>query len=286
MKAKSLLLASVVGAVAVGGVLTGATVAAWRDSAPVDAGVLRTGDLSLSTSLSTTTVAPLEPGEKAYATLTLDARGEGKNLRTVTTIDSVDGFTANGPLTVRFRPKEAGSGQCSELAAADGWEPWNGTPLQLTDPIFPTLTKACVEIAAKPATGVPLGTATFPLSITASLRQVVDGSPAGWSASAPLQPLTVTVKRDLTAPVVRCWGGPVSVHLAWEAVPGASEYRVYRLRRDKAEPVGEATTETQATIFPTGLSPTYVVRAYATGTDSAESNQVKATWYVLFWGCG
>ncbi|MFZ5849582.1 MAG: hypothetical protein ACOYX5_19620 [Actinomycetota bacterium] len=284
------------GAVAVGGALTGATVAAWRDSAPVDAGVLRTGDLSLSTSLSTTTVAPLEPGQKAYATLTLDARGEGKNLRTVTTIDSVDGFTANGPLTVRFRPKEAGSGQCSELAAADGWEPWNGTPLQLTDPIFPTLTKACVEIAAKPATGVPLGTATFPLSITASLRQVVDGSPIGWSSTSSAPTLGVTTNRKLPAPAdLTCtidYKGIFRVlRITWDPVAEATEYRVFRTTSSDTEELRDGIVDERADfLFLKDLDlvaqATYFVRAYAPGHQSQPSESVETVGDFWTWGCG
>lgn len=296
MKAKSLLLASVVGAVAVGGALTGATVASWRDSAPINAGVLRTGDLSLSTTLSTTTLGPLEPDQKAYATLTLDASGEGKNLRTVTTIDSIGGFTPDGPLTLRFRPMAAND-QCSEAASApSSWKTWHGTPLTLTDPAFPTLTKACVEVAAKPGTGLPLGTATFPFAITASLRQIVDGSPIGWSSTSSAPTLGVTTNRKLPAPAdLTCTidykGIFRFLRITWDPVAEATEYRVFRTTSSGTEELRDGIVDERADfLFLKDLDlvaqATYFVRAYAPGHQSQPSESVETVGDFWTWGCG
>jgi predicted ribosomally synthesized peptide with SipW-like signal peptide len=146
MKPTGLLLSvSVIGAVAVGGAVTGTTLALWSDQAAVAGGTVASGTIGLTVNGSTSVdlgsrFANMQPGEARTEDLTFRNSGSGANLRLQVVLASVSQAPAPGsapvPLTLEYRT--TGTADC---ASGGGYAPLPtesgaGIP-SLTGPLAP-----------------------------------------------------------------------------------------------------------------------------------------------------
>lgn len=193
MKAKSLLLVSVIGAAAVGGALTGTTVASWRDSSAMNAGVLRTGDLGLSANAAGGSALRLTPGQSTAVPLTLTTTGAGKNLRATASLVGVQGGEHVG---LRFRRQTSDTDRCTTDGGATPFTTWAGSPIRLTDPAPPGTVRLCLVLTAS--------TEAMPAEMESTLRldfvaqQSREGRTVGWSAATSASLPVSVVPADAT----------------------------------------------------------------------------------------
>lgn len=164
MKLPLLLAFSVIGAVAIGGALTGTTLATWRDTATTGPAVVEAGNLRLQVNASSAATLPavtgLQPGVPQMRVLTVTNDGVGRNLRMVARSASV---TVSGatPLELAFRARTSGSDSCS----AGTYTPLvSGTVL--TQPLAAgASTQLCLSVSTK-AVPYQSSTSTVTLGLT------------------------------------------------------------------------------------------------------------------------
>lgn len=247
MKAPSLLLtASVIGAVALGGAVTGATVASFTDSSPIPAEPLRTGSLKLTTGAKPGTAVGLAPDSSRDLTVTLTEEAEGKNLFTRRIVDDVV-VTGLPPEAVRVefrerRPNDQSA--CTSSAFAD-WardSQGRGQQRQLVlgtrgrpSPASEVCIRLTLSEDAESLLGV--GTASGNVQVTFTSQQVQGDDVAGWvSSAAPVTiPVTATIAPSAPASVACSISGASNnpmIHLAWQTMPGVEKFRLSRIWAD------------------------------------------------------
>jgi predicted ribosomally synthesized peptide with SipW-like signal peptide len=156
MKPTGLLVSvSVIGAIAVGGAVTGTTMALWSDRATAAGSSVTAGTIGLTVNGSTTVdlgarFATMQPGEARTETLTFRNTGSGRNLRLQVELASVAQTVAPGspavPLTLEYRTTGA-----ADCASGGGYAPLPAAPgtdfSPLTGPLAPGETaSACLRV--------------------------------------------------------------------------------------------------------------------------------------------
>ena len=176
MRAQRLLLAiSVIGAVAVGGAVTGTTLARWQDSARLQPASVTAGTFGFTVNGQTQT---LNLGSWSTSTntetrafpLTIRNDGTGKTLRMVASVTGVTKTNPSGvPLTLRFGMVN-GPGQCT--VAASGLAEFTTQPIALTPQLAPGATGHGCLVATVQRTSPPATAQTASVSITIQGKQV------------------------------------------------------------------------------------------------------------------
>lgn len=176
MKAPHLLLAiSVIGAVAIGGAVTGTTLARWQDRATMPAATVTSGTFAFTvneqsqtlTLGSWTTAANTE--SRAFP-LSIRNAGTGKNLRMVASVTAVTRTNPSGvPLTLRFGMVD-GPGQCTVTTA--GLAEFTSQPVALTPQLAPGTTGHGCLVATVQRTSPPATAQNASVSITIQGKQV------------------------------------------------------------------------------------------------------------------
>lgn len=300
MKAKSLLLTSVMGAVVVGGALTGVTVASFSGSAPFPAETVQTGSLAIEAGPVLGSVGALAPGTSGQAAVTLSEIAEGKNLWTRRVIDgvAVAGLPSDA-LRIEFRERRPND---QTACASNGFKEWpaasTGQGLRRhlvlgTRGRPSSSSEVCIRVTlredAKNLLGV--GRRSGTIQVTFASQQVQGDEIAGWEASTGPVVIPVSTSIAPSAPAAKCeidrdWRDWLKRYLllTWPEVPGATSYRVYR--QDTDVPVlikeGISGSEPSARIYrhyDLGGNPDaeFVVRAVADGLEGPPSNGIR-TW--------
>jgi hypothetical protein len=172
-KATSLLVTvSVIGALVIGGALTGTTLALWRDQAPLAAGQVQSGSIALSVNGTATAslgaLNGLQPGvaQVVSANLTNSSPAAAKNLRMQVHLDSVS--SSNPALDAVLEASvSTTTGSC--VAAGAGFKPvgsgYSSTQLTSNSLAAQTSVTLCVTLrlpsSAPPAALGQSGTLTF-----------------------------------------------------------------------------------------------------------------------------
>ena len=176
MKAQRLLLAiSVIGAVAVGGAVTGTTLARWQDHATMSATSVTSGAFAFTVNGQTQTLnlgswSTSANTETRAFPLTIRNDGTGKNLRMVTSVTGVTKTNPSGvPLTLRFGMVNA-PGQCT--VGASGLAEFTTQPIALTPQLAPGATGHGCLVATVERTSPPATAQNASVTITIQGKQV------------------------------------------------------------------------------------------------------------------
>lgn len=247
MKAPSLLLtASVIGAVALGGAVTGATVASFTDSSPIPAEPLRTGSLALEIDASPENMSAVTPGAPGLGLVSLAEAAEGKNLETRRVVKSVavTGLPA-AALDVSFRETNgANVKSCPEARSAylSGGTQTADTPLGAHGRPGQS-TRVCLRVdltdQARGLLGV--GRHTGSLTVEFESQQIRDDKPAGWRSTTSTGPIPVpvvvmpTAPRDVSCTLAGHRVETLELVLAWPRESGVVDSRVHRVWQKKSE---------------------------------------------------
>ncbi len=244
------LAASVVGALLVGGAVTGSTHASWVSEKPLNEHSVASGAMSVA-------------GSASPASLTLDRGASGTVVVTVTDTST----TAAKNLRQQITPSVASG------------------PAGVTTTLTTRVNGACTTTAQPAVTTLPGGSFTSCLNITAtstaSSGTVVVSLPgaqvpSGWSSSASVSvPVTIN---NLAAPTISC-AGPTSNTFSWPAVSGATGY-IISSSSASTGPYTDVASQTTLSYTATasGNSTTYWrVRATNSAGASAPSNVLQIT---------
>lgn len=178
MKLKRLLHGvTVVGAVAIGGAVTGTTLALWSDQAPMAGGSVTAGTFELSVNghaqtldlgswATTRSWSGSSDTESRAIPLTFRNDGTGANLRLRAAVTGVGNSNPVGvPLTVRF----ARGSTCTPDTPGTGY---TSGSLELTDSLAPGESADACLVATVTRTSAPAAAQTATVSITFQGTQV------------------------------------------------------------------------------------------------------------------
>jgi predicted ribosomally synthesized peptide with SipW-like signal peptide len=182
MKAAGLILATaLVGAVAVGGAVTGTTLALWRDQEQIPASSVTSGSIGLAVNGRVTLdlgdrFALMKPGETRTQRLTFTNTGSGSNLLMRVSLMSVARTIEAGspqvPLTIEYRRSPA----ADDCSAASGYVPLPETPpsgfVALSEPIAPGASSSICLRVRLDSTSLPDRPAASKVTITLRGDQV------------------------------------------------------------------------------------------------------------------
>ncbi len=215
------LVATVVGALLVGGATTGVTFASWSNQRPLHANGVQSGRLSFTATSPGAVAVDQTAGSTADSTFVLDDTSTGKNNQQRITA-SVAGTPAG--ITARVGT--------SCLTATTASVAVDTTPSSANQSL-------CVRVTVsnQPTTAVS-GSVT--VSISGAQR------PAGWSTPLTTVSVPVTVNTGMT---LTCAGSPANntVRIEWTPTPGGGPYTVGW----SSSPTGPFTQNVQGSLFVT-----------------------------------
>lgn len=295
MKARRLIVVSVIGAAAVGGALTGTTSASFRGSAGLDTPALRTGSLQVSTSVAQP-LGVVDAGATGTSVVTIAASGEGKHLTTTTLIESA---TVQAPvdLDLKFRQRRDASDDC----VGGPYTPWQdkgaggASPVRVGGEGRPVTQDVCVSVALAGGTAAPAGRHPVRVELGVATRQVRDGETFGWAADD-----TATITGELLvrpAAPSPAFCSPTlfttkpDLRFDWSPVADVEQYRVYRV--DGPTPVLLGTADGSArslTVAHQSLggsleSSRYLIRSVLAGVESLDSREFTLSSARRGWRC-
>ena len=242
------LSVAVVGALLVGGAVTGTTAASWTDQRPLAASSVASGSMSFTTTAPAGVTVARTAGTSATTSFVLDDTSVGKKLQQRITA-SVTGTPTGITATVGTSCPSASSVNVD------------------TTPTSPDVT-LCVRVLSS-ATAVS-GSVT--ISVSGAQRPT-----AGWTT--PVSTVTVPVivgTAPATPPVISCLGANLN-GFSWPAVSGATNYVVTSSATQTGTYLDVATTATTShTPTLAGNTTTFFrVRATNAAGSSAASNTLR-----------
>ncbi|MGH3347710.1 MAG: hypothetical protein ACRDO4_12075 [Nocardioides sp.] len=254
------LIAAVVGALLVGGATTEVTRASWTDQRQLHAHGATAGSMSFTATSPGAVSVDKMSTSAAETSIVLDDTSAGKNLQqriTATIATTPAGITA----TVGTDCTTTGPS-----ASVD------------TIPTSPDQT-LCMKVTSS----------TTAVSGTVTINLLGAQQPTGWSTPLLTRSFPVTVNAVATPPPVpasfRCTGFDNNniVRFAWDAVPTAEKYRVYRSGSSTfVEATAPATTlaaNRNTWAIANGVPATFLVKSFASaGGESSASNTVSVTF--------
>ena len=243
------LSVAVVGALLVGGAVTGTTAASWTDQRPLAASSVGSGSMSFTTTAPAGVTVARTAGASATTSFVLDDTSVGKKLQQRITA-SVTGTPTGITATVGTNCPSASSVQV------------NTTPTSADVPL-------CVRVISS-ATAVS-GSVT--ISVSGAQRPT-----AGWTTPVSTVTVPVLVGTAPAAPVISCLGATQN-GFSWPAVSGATNYVVTSSATQTGTYLDVATTATTShTPTLAGSTTTFFrVRATNPAGSSAASNTLRIT---------
>ena len=240
------LVATVVGALFIGGATTGTTLALWHDSTSTSAGLLKSGVMSMTAGSPTPTSVSVERGHNSARSVTTriaDTSQDGsKNLRQNTKVTAVrlSGDTSGlvlSQLRLAVTPK---AGDCPTTAPTSTALDYTSDWLGLTQPAATDQWRdVCITVSAPASAATGKQTGILEIDFKGFQFRPGATAPSGWSTFAS----TVSVGITVTAPVVSapslgCAAGkngtlqlPTGSYDVLEADPAVGSYTVIATER-------------------------------------------------------